>query len=103
MIGSGRQHDQSVKPERDAGALRHPVIECGEEILVDRIGFAVERQLSRLVRRKAASLLGGIGQLAERVGEFEAAYVQLEALGKARVTRLWAGQRGERQRIVIKD
>ena len=80
MVRAGCEHDQPVEAEGDAGALRQPVFQSRQEIVVDRIGLAVERLLLCLVGGEAATLLGGIGQFAEGIRQFEPADVQLEAL-----------------------
>ena len=49
--------------------------------------------LQRHVLLEAAALLGGVGQFAEGVGEFDAAGVELEAFGDARVVRVEPRQR----------
>src|SRR5438105_5495798 len=49
VVDAGRQHDEAIEPERDPGAGGQPVLEGGEEVLVDRIGLAVELPLLRLV------------------------------------------------------
>ena len=59
--------------------------EGGEEILVDRIARAVDALALVHLRLEAAALLGGVGQLAEAVGELDAAAIELEALGDARI------------------
>src|SRR5438132_14165973 len=69
VVDAGRQHDEAIEPERDPGAGGQPVLEGGEEVLVDRIGLAVELPLLRLVGDEPPALLGRIGQLAEGVGE----------------------------------
>jgi hypothetical protein len=90
VAGAGAQHDKPVEAERDAGAVRQAVFERGEEILVDRIGFAVERLFARLVGREAGALFLGVGQFLEGVGELEAADIELEALRETRIARLAA-------------
>ena len=92
--GAGRQHDQAVEAERGAAGRRH-VREGGQEVLVDRIALAVDALLLRHLRLEAPALPVGIGELAEGVGELDAAGIELEALGDARVGRLGPRQRGE--------
>ena len=81
------QHDQPVEAERDAAGRRHRR-QRGKEILVDRVALAVEASARRDLRLEPAALLGRVGELAEGVGELDAAGKQLEALGKARIVRL---------------
>ena len=45
------------------------------------------RSFSAISRFEAAALLGGVGEFAEAVGEFDAADIKLEALGNARIAR----------------
>ena len=59
----------------------------GDEILVDRIALAVDALLLRHFAFEPAALLGGVGEFAEAVGEFDAADIKLEALGNARIAR----------------
>ena len=80
---AGRQHDQPVEAERDAARLRHHR-ERGQEILVDRVALAIDALLLGHLGLEAAALLGRVGQLAEAVGELDAAGIELEALGHAR-------------------
>ena len=61
--------------------------ERGQEVLVDRIALAVEALLLGHLGLEAAALLGRVGQLAEAVGELDAADIELEALGHARDRR----------------
>ena len=61
--------------------------ERGEEILVDRIALAVDALLLVHLGLEAPALLGRIGQFAEAVGELDAAGIELEALGDARIAR----------------
>ena len=84
MARAGRQHDQPIETEGGAGGGRH-VRERGQEILVDGIALAVAALLLGHLRLQAEALQGGIGQLAEGVGQLGAAGVQLEPLGHARV------------------
>src|SRR6266446_8558607 len=103
VVGPGRQHHQAVEAECCPGTLRQAVLEGGEEIFVDRVGLAVERVLSRLVAGEPRALLGGIGQLAEGVGELEPADIDLEALGETGIVGAAARQCGHRERVVVED
>ena len=71
----------------------------GEKILVERIALAVAPLLFVHRRVEAAALLGGVGQFAKAVGEFDAAGIDLEPFGDARIGRLGARQRRLRRRI----
>ncbi|TIQ53751.1 MAG: ABC transporter permease [Mesorhizobium sp.] len=49
------------------------------------------------------ALLGGVGQLAEGVGQLDAAAIELEALGDPRVIRARPGERCLRNRIAVEN
>src|SRR6185503_10410790 len=72
------EHHQPVEAQGNTGAFGHAVRERGEEILIDRIGLAIKRALFRLIGFEAPALLGGIGQLAEGIGELKPANIKLE-------------------------
>src|SRR6185437_9080830 len=55
------------------------------------------------LRFEAPALLDRIGELAEAVGELDAAGIELEALGDAGVVRRGAGERGFAAGILIED
>src|SRR5690242_21659258 len=103
MRRAGQQHDEAVKTERDAGAIRQAVFERCQEILVNRIRLAIERLLFGLIREKSAALLLRVGQFAERIGDFEPADVKLEALAEPRVAGLRTRQGGERDGIIVEE
>ena len=87
-----RQHDQAVKAERDAGRFRHRR-QRRQKILVERIALAVDAFFLRHLAFEPAPLLGGVGELGEAVGEFDAADINLEAFGDARIFPRRARQR----------
>ena len=101
-VRAGRQHHQPVEAERDAAGRRH-LRERRQEILVERIALAVDALLLGHLALEAAALLGRIGQLAEAVGEFDAAGIELEALGDARIVPARPRQRRLERRIFVKD
>src|SRR6476660_4765625 len=103
MRGAGQQQDEAVEAERDAGAIRQAVFERCQEILVDRISLAVERLLFGLIGEKSAALLLRVGQFAERIGEFEAADIKLEAFAEPRGARLRPRQGRDGKGIVVLD
>ncbi len=92
-LGAGGEHDEAVEAEGAARSRRH-VGECREEILVKRIAIAVDALLLVHLRLEAAALLGCVGELAEAVRQLDAAAIELEALGNARVALLGAGECG---------
>src|SRR5439155_8414888 len=100
--GPGRQHHQTVKAERHPACLGHDRERC-EEILIDRITFAIELRLERHVLFEAVALLVGIGKLAETVGQLHAAGIKLEALGYAGIMRTYASERCFDHRIFIEE
>ena len=77
------------KPSAHAARRRH-LRQRGKKVLVDRIALAVHALLLRHLGLEAAALLGRIGELAEAVGELDAAGIELEALGHPRVAAVWA-------------
>src|ERR1700722_16582765 len=73
-------HRQPIKSQRDSRGWRHSVREGSEEILVDLPVRTVQRMAPRAIGDKTLALLDRIGQLHERVGEFDATDKQLEPL-----------------------
>ena len=67
------------------------------------IALAVDLFLLVHVGGEAAALLVRVGQLAEGVGELDAAAIELEAFGDAWVARAAAGERGFRDRVFVED
>ena len=96
------QHHQPVEAQRDAAGRRHQG-QGGEEVLVQRVALAVEPLLQRHLGLEAAALLDRVGQLAEAVGELDAAGIELEPLGHARVAGLGPGQRRLGDRVLAQD
>ena len=74
-----------------------------QEILVERIAFAVDAHLLGHLRLEAPPLLGRIGQLAEGIGEFHPAGIELEALRHLRIVRGGAGEGGFGDRVLVED
>ena len=74
-----------------------------KKVLVDRIALAIDALLLVHLGDKAPALLGGIGQFAEAVGKFDAAAIELEALGDARIAGARPGQRGLGDRVFVED
>src|SRR6478609_5065039 len=81
---AGRERHQPVEAERDAARWRHDG-ECREKIVIDRILLAVAALPLRHRFLEAAALFAGVGDFGKAVGELDAAGVELEALGEARV------------------
>ncbi len=54
-------------------------------------------------RLKSLALLERIGQFAESIGQFDAATIQFETLGQARIGRLAAGEGGLLERIIVEN
>jgi len=71
----------------------------GQEILIQRIALAIALRLFVHRAAEAAALLVRIRQLAEPIGEFDAAGIDLEPFGHARIGRLDPRQRRLRSRI----
>ncbi len=85
-----------------AACLRHGRKRC-EEILVDRIGLAVDAGLFSHVTFETAPLFGNVGQFAEGVGKFHTAGVKLETFRNARIPRRRACKCGFRYRVFTED
>src|ERR1700733_6049905 len=64
---AGREHDQAIEAHGAAARRRHAA-ERGDELLVDRIAFAVKPFLLGHLLFEAAPLLDWIGQFAKTVG-----------------------------------
>src|SRR5664279_3580720 len=99
-LRSRDQHHQSVEAERNAAGWGH-LTEAAKKILVDRIALAVDALLLGHRGLEARALLGGVGQLAERIGKLHPAGIKLEALGDLVATWFCSRQRRQRQRILI--
>ena len=84
----------------DAGGICR---QRGEEILVDRIALAMHALLLGHLALEAAALLGRVGELAEGIGDLDAADIKLEAFGDARVMRGRARERRFGHRILVED
>ncbi len=69
-------------------------MQCCEELLIERIPFAVGCLFHIHFGFEPASLFDRIGQLSEAVGEFHPASIELEALGEARIAGQWTRQGG---------
>ena len=96
------QHHQPVETERYAARRRHRGNGC-EKILVERIALAIAPLLLVHVGGETAALLGGVGQFAKPVGEFDAAGIDLKPFGDARIGRLRPRQCRLRRRIFEQD
>ena len=86
---AARQHHQPVEAERDAAGLRHlrrPRRENPRRADSARRSAAASRPSLGSKRRRCSA---GVGQFAKAVGEFDAAGIELEALGDPRIGRLW--------------
>ncbi len=79
-----RQHGEAVEPERGAARVGH-LTQSLEEILVDRRGRPINSLLLGHVGFEPAPLLVGVAQFMESIGELDAAAVQLETFGCARI------------------
>jgi hypothetical protein len=77
--------------------------ESGEQVLVDRVALAVDALLLVHLGLEAAALFGGIGQLAEAIGQFDPASIKLEPLRHPGIIPGLAGQRGLGHRITVED
>src|ERR1044072_2041815 len=81
--GPAQHHDKSVNPDPDTPGRGHPLFERLDEGLVEGLGLLVAAfELGRLLF-EAPPLLVRIVQLAERVGDLDAAGEGLPALAHA--------------------
>lgn len=94
------QHHQPVKAQRHAAGRRH-VFKGSDEILIHRIGLAIEKLLALHLGDETAALFGRIRQFAKTVGKLHAAGIGLKAFGKARIMRAGPRQRRFRDRIFV--
>ena len=95
---AARQHHQPVEAERYAAGLRHRRDGC-EKLLVERITLAIAALFLVHRRAETTALFGGVGQFAKAVGELDAAGIDLETFGHARIGRLRPRQRRLGRRI----
>ena len=70
-----------------------------QEILIKRVAFTVAALLFVHGRRKAAPLLGLIGQFAKPIRKLNAASINFKTFGDARIRRFRTRQRRLRRRI----
>ncbi len=77
-----RRSNPSAQPEAGGIARKRR-----EEVLIQRVALAVALLSLVHLGLEPAALQGGIGQLAEAVGELDATAIELEALGDAGVVR----------------
>ena len=87
-------HQQAVEAERNAGAVLHTRLERRQQMLIDFEFGQPSFATGEIVLLETRPLLGGVGQLGESVGEFDAIVEQLEALGDAGIGGTDPGQRG---------
>jgi hypothetical protein len=93
-VGPGRNHRQPVEPQRNPRRLRHAMLQRPKEILVQLPVRTLHRMTARAIGQEAGALLGRVGQLDERVGQFDPAHEQLEALRHTRIIGAAPRQRG---------
>jgi len=79
-----------------------PAVRSHVDIWDDRL-LAVDALLGLHVGLEAAALFGRIGEFAEAIGQFDAAGIELEALGHARIARRDTGQCRLDHRIVMEN
>ena len=80
--GAGQHHHQPVDPEADAAGRRHALLERAEEVLVVRLRLLVAAGELLGLLRETASLLVGVVELGERVGDLDPADERLPALDR---------------------
>ncbi len=74
---------------------------AAKKVLVHRIALAMDALLLGHRGVETRALLGGVGQLAEGIGEFHPAGIELEALGHRVAAGFCPRQRRQRQRVLI--
>src|SRR5687768_17579299 len=72
----GGDHHQSIKAKGIAPGGRHAFDQGGEELLVQGINGAAQRLAAFRFADEAATLLGGVGQLAVGVAQLDSAEVE---------------------------
>ncbi len=75
----------------------------GEEVFVDGVAFAIDALLLGHLVFETAALFGRVGKFAEPIRQFDAAHVEFEAFGDARVVRAAAGEGGFDARVFVED
>ena len=87
-VPSTEQHHQPVDADADAPGGGHPVLQRAHEVLVVGLGLLVALGLAGSLGLEAGALLVGIVELAEGVGELDAAGKALEALTTSSMSTL---------------
>src|SRR5437879_2357575 len=91
--------DQPVDPQAHAAGGGKAVFECGEEVLVHRMRLLIARGASPRLVFEPASLVIGIVQLRERVGDLLSGEEELEPVGQPRVAGAPACERRHFDRV----
>src|SRR6185312_14556362 len=99
-VTSGQRHDETVDPQAEAASRRHPVLQRLQEVLVERLRLLVAGAQQLLLLLEATPLLVRVVQLAERVGELDAADKSLEALDDSRLGAMRLRERRQLYGIV---
>ena len=77
-------HQQAVDTQRHAGAVRQPMLQRGDEMMIDGAGGLATLAADCIFGLKSFPLLLCIGQFLVTVGQLKRAEVQFEALGQWR-------------------
>ena len=96
---TGRQHHQPVETQRHPCSRRH-MGQGGQELLIQRIAFAMDALLFVHLRLKAGALFHRIGEFAKAVRQLHATGIKLEPFRQARIGGLRPGQRRFLARVV---
>ena len=99
----GEEHHQPIDADALAAGRRHAVLERPDVVLVHGVRLGVALRALGELRLEAAALLGRIVELAEGVGHFEAADVELEALDGVGIVRALLRQRRDLGREVVDE
>ena len=92
-FGAGCQHNETVEAKRSAACFRH-IGESGEEILINGTGDAENTLLFLHVIGESSTLFIWISQFVESIDEFNAATIQFETFGNARIIVGHPSERG---------
>ena len=88
----GEQHGQAVDADALTTGRRHAVLEGGHVVGIVGVSLIVTLFFGIQLLTEPLGLYVGVVELGKGVGDFHAAEVKLEALGKARVVGLLLGK-----------
>jgi len=98
--GRGGEHDDAIKAHGDAGGGGH-MGEGRQEILVQRIAFAVDAGFFVHIRFEAGALFDGVGQFAKPICQLDTTGIKLKPLGDAGIIGGAAREGGFGGRVTV--